>query len=108
MSLSLFDLRGRAAIVTGGNQGIGLAMTEALATAGANVIIANRREEEGKKAAAEIREKYQVQALAIATDVSSHSSVAQMVRGAQAAFGKIDILVNNAGVMLRKTIEETE
>ena len=108
MNLSLFDLRGRVAIVTGGNQGVGLAVTEALAGAGANVIIANRREEEGKRAADQIREKYQVQALAIATDVSSRSSVAQMVKGAQAAFGKIDILVNNAGVIVRKTIEETE
>ena len=108
MTPSLFDLTERVAIVTGGNQGIGLAMAEALASAGANLIIANRREEEGKKVAAHIQEKFGVQARAIATDVSHESSVGRMVEEAKAALGRIDILVNNAGVILRKTIEETE
>jgi len=108
MKASLFDLTGRLAIVTGGNQGIGLAMAEALALAGADLIIANRREEEGKRVAAQIQERFGVQARAIPTDISSESSVAHMVEEAKAALGKIDILVNNAGVILRKTIEETE
>jgi len=108
MTPSLFDLTGRVAIVTGGNQGIGLAMAEALALAGAHLIIVNRREEEGKRAAEEIQGKFGVKARAISTDVSDESSVHRMVQEAKATFGKIDILVNNAGVILRKTIEETE
>jgi gluconate 5-dehydrogenase len=108
MKPSLFDLAGRVAIVTGGNQGIGLAMAEALASAGADLIIANRREEEGKKAAAQMQEKYRVRAKAIPTDVTDRSSVSRMVKEAQEAWGKIDILVNNAGVIVRKSIEETE
>ncbi|MDH7499540.1 MAG: glucose 1-dehydrogenase [candidate division NC10 bacterium] len=108
MTPSLFDLTGRVAIVTGGNQGIGLAMAEALASAGAHLIIANRREEEGKKAAEEIQQRFGVKARAIGTDVSDASSVESMVKEAKATLGQIDILVNNAGVILRKRIEETE
>jgi NAD(P)-dependent dehydrogenase (short-subunit alcohol dehydrogenase family) len=107
MKPTLFDLTGRTAIVTGGNQGIGLAMAEALALAGADLIIANRREEEGKRIAVQIQEKYRVQARAIPTDVSDESSVNRMVNEAKASGGKIDILVNNAGVIVRKSIEET-
>lgn len=106
--LSLFDLTGRTAIVTGGNQGIGLAMAKSLAMTGANLVIANRREEEGKKAAASIQQKYGVRVLALATDVSDPSSVERMVDQVTKGLGRIDILVNNAGVILRKTIEDTE
>jgi NAD(P)-dependent dehydrogenase (short-subunit alcohol dehydrogenase family) len=105
---SLFDLTGRVAIVTGGNQGIGLSMAEALALAGADIVIANRREEEGKKAAQDIQQKYQIKAQAIGTDVSDRSSVVGMMEQVQRSLGKIDILVNNAGVIVRKTIEDTE
>lgn len=108
MKPSLFDLTGRVAIVTGGNQGIGLSMAEALALAGADIVIANRREEEGKKAAQDIQQKYQIKARAIGTDVSDRSSVAGMMEQVQRSLGKIDILVNNAGVIVRKTLEDTE
>ncbi len=108
MKPTLFDLTGRVAIVTGGNQGIGLAMAEALALAGAQVVIANRREDEGRKAAQAIMQQYKVNSRAIGTDVSDRSSVVRMVEEVQKSLGRIDILVNNAGVILRKTIEDTE
>jgi NAD(P)-dependent dehydrogenase (short-subunit alcohol dehydrogenase family) len=104
----LFDLSGRVAIVTGGNQGIGLAMAEALASAGADLVIANRRQEEGRRAASTIQERFGVQVQAIPTDTSDAGSVEHLVEQTKAAWGRIDILVNNAGVILRKTIEETE
>jgi NAD(P)-dependent dehydrogenase (short-subunit alcohol dehydrogenase family) len=105
---SIFDLAGRVAVVTGGNQGIGLAAAEALALAGADIVIANRREGEGQKAAQELQQKYQVKARAIGTDISDRSSVARMTEEVRRSMGKIDILVNNAGVILRKTIEDTK
>lgn len=103
--MDIFDLSGKVAIVTGGNQGIGLAISRGLAQAGAEVIIANRRAEEGAKAA-EALKKEGLKATSIPTDVRDESSIAAMVAKVMANYGKIDILVNNAGVIVRKPAEE--
>jgi len=103
--MDIFDLSGKVAIVTGGNQGIGLAISRGLAQAGAEVIIANRRAEEGAKAA-EALKKEGLKATSIPTDVRDESSIAAMVTKVMANYGKIDILVNNAGVIVRKPAEE--
>jgi len=104
--MDMFDLSGKVAVITGGNQGIGLAITRALAQGGAAVIIANRRAEEGAKAA-EALKKEGLNAISIPTDVSDESSVAATVARVIDRYGKIDILVNNAGVIIRKPAEET-
>jgi len=103
--MDIFDLSGKVAIVTGGNQGIGLAISRGLAEAGAAVIIANRRAEEGKQAA-ESMKKDGLNVISIPTDVSDEASIAAMVSNVVKDFGKIDILVNNAGVIIRKAAEE--
>ncbi len=96
-STKLLNLTGKTAIVTGGALGIGYGITHRLAEAGANVVIANRTESEGKKVAAELSEKgFQVRA--VRTDVSSEADVQNMVRETKVMFGSIDILVNNAGI----------
>ena len=105
--MNLFDLSGRIAIVTGGNQGIGFGIAQGLAAAGATVVIANRRAAEGQKAA-ESLQKAGFNAVAIPTDVSQKSSIATMVDKVMKQFGKIDILVNNAAVMIRKPLEDFE
>jgi 2-deoxy-D-gluconate 3-dehydrogenase len=105
--MNMFDLSGRIAIVTGGNQGIGLGITKGLLSAGATVVIANRRAAEGQKAA-EALQKDGFNAIAIPTDVSQKASIAAMVEKVMNQFQKIDILVNNAGVMIRKPLEEFE
>ncbi len=102
--MELFDLSGKVAIVTGGNQGIGLAITRGLAAAGAAVVIANRRAAEGQQAA-ESLQKEGLNAVAVPTDVSDISSVAALVSRVIRDFGKIDILVNNAAVIVRKPAE---
>jgi len=104
--MDMFDLSGKVAIVTGGNQGIGLAISRGLAKAGATVIIANRRAEEGKKSAESLK-KEGLKVASIPTDVSNESSVAALVSKVMGNYGKIDILVNNAGVIVRKPAEET-
>ena len=76
--MELFDLSGKIAIVTGGNQGIGFAIARGLASAGAMVVIANRRVAEGQSAAESLK-KEGLNAVAIPTDVSSMSSVASLV-----------------------------
>jgi len=103
--MDIFDLTGKVAIVTGGNQGIGLAISHGLARAGAAVIIANRRAEEGTKAAESLK-KEGLDAASIPTNVSDESSIAAMVAKVMASHGKIDILVNNAGVIVRKPAED--
>ncbi len=103
--MKIFDLSGKIAIVTGGNQGIGLAISRGLATAGATIVIANRRPVEGQTAA-ESLEKEGLNAVAIPTDVSDESSIAALVSKVISDFGTIDILVNNAGVIVRKPAED--
>jgi len=103
--MNIFDLSGKVAIVTGGNQGIGFGIAKGLASVGATVVIANRRAAEGQNAA-ESLEKEGLNAVAIPTDVSCKSSVASLVSKVVSDFGKIDILVNNAAVIVRKPIED--
>lgn len=105
--MDMFDLSGRIAIVTGGNQGIGFGIARGLAGAGATVVIANRRAAEGQKAAESLR-KEGYKAIAVPTDVSQKASIAAMVDEVLKQFQKIDILVNNAAVIIRKPLEDFE
>lgn len=91
------DLRGRVAIVTGAAQGIGKSIAIQLAAAGANVVIADLAEEMAKTVAEEISRKG-TEVISIGVDVSSLSSVEEMVKKTLDKFGRIDILVNNAGI----------
>lgn len=103
--MNMFDLSGKVAVVTGGNRGIGFAIARGLASAGATVVITNRRAEEGEKAAESLR-KERLKAVAIPADITSMSSVRALVARVISDFGKIDILVNNAGLMVRKPVED--
>jgi len=105
--MNMFDLSGRIAIVTGGNQGIGFGIARGLVSAGATVVIANRRAAEGQKAA-ESLQKDGFNAIAIPTDVSQKASIAATAKEVMKQFQKIDILVNNAAVMIRKPLEDFE
>jgi 2-deoxy-D-gluconate 3-dehydrogenase len=97
--LPYFDLSGKAAVVTGGCAGLGLTFAEALAEAGANVvmgdIIANTPK--GAEAVEKIK-KLGVKALAVQGDVSKEADCQALIDTCVKEFGKIDILVNNAGI----------
>ena len=101
----LFDLRGRVAIITGGNGGLGLAMALGLAGAGADIAVAARNVEKTKLALPQI-ETQGVRAIGIATDVSLEADIQRMVSDTVKAFGRVDILVNNAGMVIRREPEE--
>lgn len=103
--MEIFDLSGRIAIVTGGAEGIGFGIAKGLATAGATIVITNRRTTEGQRAAESLK-KEGLNAVAIPTDVSIRSSVASLVSKVVSDFGRIDILVNNAAVTRRGPPEE--
>ena len=96
MSLQSFDLTGKVAIITGASRGIGLAIAQAYAVAGAKVVLASRRQETLERAAAEIRNTGG-DALAIATHTGDAVQVQHLVSETIKAYGGVDILVNNAG-----------
>jgi gluconate 5-dehydrogenase len=104
--IKLFDLTGKAAIITGGSKGLGLAMAAGLASAGANVMLVNRNKEEGVQAAKELSRDYGTKAVSFAADVSHKEETEAMSSAALDAFGRIDILINSAGINIRGPIDE--
>jgi NAD(P)-dependent dehydrogenase (short-subunit alcohol dehydrogenase family) len=101
----LFDLTGKAAIVTGGGKGIGRQMAEGLAEAGANVVLCARQAERCEQAAREL-EGLGVRALGLGCDVRDPEQVQAVVERTVAEFGGVDVLVNNAGVVWGGAPEE--
>lgn len=99
--MSLFDLTGKSAIVTGGSKGIGAHIAITLAQYGADVAVISRDVTEGEVIAEQIR-KLGRKSIALSADVQSVNSLNEMVNQVKDAFGKIDILVNNAGVGVTK------
>ena len=99
--MSLFDLEGRVALVTGGNGGIGLAMARGLAQAGAAIVVAARNAEKNRRAVEELA-GLGVPAEAIEADLSEAEAVRGVVAEAERRLGRLDILVANAGTNIRK------
>lgn len=93
----MMSLKGKVAVVTGGNRGIGLATARLLTRDGAAVVIAGRDAAAGMTAAESLRASGG-EAIFVSCDVSSPSDVDGLMQGALSAFGGIDVLVNNAGV----------
>jgi gluconate 5-dehydrogenase len=93
----LFELSGRTAIVTGGGAGLGLVFAEALAEAGANVVVCGRKGERCEAVAAELEQRHGVRALGLRCDVRVEEDAAAVVERARSELGSIDVLVNNAG-----------
>jgi NAD(P)-dependent dehydrogenase (short-subunit alcohol dehydrogenase family) len=91
-----FDLSGKVAIITGGSRGIGLAIAEIYAAAGACIVLASRKQEACNEAVARIQENGG-EALAIAAHTGDVAAVQNLVTQTIEAYGGIDILVNNAG-----------
>jgi 2-deoxy-D-gluconate 3-dehydrogenase len=107
MNLSMFDLTGKAAIVTGATSGLGQAMAKALAEAGADVagVGSSGKFSETQLAVERTGRRF----LAVQADLSRMKAIPQIVQRTREAFGKIDILVNNAGIIRRApAIEYTE
>jgi 3-oxoacyl-[acyl-carrier protein] reductase len=92
-------LQGRVALVTGGSQGLGRAISQALAADGAKVAVNYRRhQEEAERVCAQIGETYGVDSMAVYGDVSNEEDVGRLFDRAERQLGLVDILINNAAV----------
>ncbi|GAB1811006.1 SDR family oxidoreductase [Mycobacterium sp. MUNTM1] len=108
LSLDIPDLRGRSAVVTGANSGLGFGLAKRLSAVGADVVMAIRDRVKGERAIAEIRREVPQAKLSIRQlDLSSLSSVAALGEELTAAGRPIDILINNAGVMTPPQRQQT-
>jgi 2-dehydro-3-deoxy-D-gluconate 5-dehydrogenase len=103
--MTLFDLTGKVAFVTGGNGGIGLGMAIGLASAGASVVIGGRNQEKARSALKELK-ALGVRAEFVELDVVKETSCRQAVDTIADRLGRLDILVNNAGTTVRRQPED--
>lgn len=108
MKGTLFDLSGRAALVTGGSKGIGRAIAEGFAQAGAELFLCARNEEPLRKAADEIRAAHGVRVETLVADMAQRDEVVRLARTALERLGRIDVLVNNAGWNVPQPIDEIQ
>ena len=98
-----FSLAGRVALVTGGAQGLGLAMASALADAGAHVLVCARNAQRVADAVSQLQAQGAT-AEALVLDITDDAAVAQAFDGIAARHGRLDILVNNAGARNRNSM----
>ncbi len=104
--LEMFRLTGRAALVTGGSQGLGEAIAEALSWAGASVAVMSRNPQTLSDTARRIGETTGGTVIAIPGDVSLDEDATRAVARTADELGGLDILVNNAGIIVRGPIDE--
>ena len=103
-----YELKGKAAIVIGGSDGLGRATAKKLAQEGANVVICARREKHLLDAAKSISEETSGSVIGIQADVTSKDDCSMLINETIRHLGCIDNLVNNAGSSLSKGIEDLD
>jgi len=105
--LEQFKLSGRVAVITGGADGIGLAVAEAYAEAGADVALWYNSNKAAITRAEELAKQHNVKAKAYQVEVSQSEKVQAAIKDVVSDFGKVDIFVANAGMAISKPILET-
>ena len=105
MSLSLFNLSGKRALITGGTQGIGFSIAKGLGLAGASLVINARNSEKLTQCIQELQ-SLKIEATGALFDVTNAESVKEAINHIETHIGPIDILVNNAGIIRRAPAEE--
>lgn len=105
MSVTLFDLTGKRALITGSSQGIGFALAKGLAAAGAKIVLNGRDVNKLADAATTLRDQG-VSVETLAFDATDHAMVRTTIDEFEVSIGAIDILVNNAGMQHRAPLED--
>ena len=100
------DVKGKAAIVTGGSKGIGRGIAEALIRSGLNVLISARNQDELARAVAELNKLGGSKAFGCVCDVRDYAAVKSLFEQATSALGGVDVLINNAGIGKFATVAE--
>ena len=100
------DVKGKICVVTGSTKGIGKGIAEALADNGGTVVICSRKQNECDAVAAEIREKYGVDAIGVSADITKTEAIENLFNTVMEKYGRVDVLVNNAGSAITKRAEE--
>lgn len=98
----MFEAKDKVVIVTGATKGIGSGIADVFAETGAKVVVVSRKQTECEAKAAELSEKYGVDAYAHSCDVQDLTSINDLVEDTVKKYGQIDVLVNNAGVAVTK------
>ena len=101
-----FDLTNKSVLLTGGSKGLGKAMAEGLASAGANLALVSRNQEEVITVASHLATTFGIKAEGYEYDISNEQKVEDLIKHVNRDFGTIDILINNAGINRRGPIEE--
>ncbi|MDR1926665.1 MAG: 3-oxoacyl-[acyl-carrier-protein] reductase [Endomicrobium sp.] len=91
-------LQDKTAVITGSAQGIGKTISELFASEGARIVISDINMEAARKTAGEIKAKYEVETIAVKSDISKFTDCEALVKASLDKFSKIDILINNAGI----------
>jgi short-subunit dehydrogenase len=99
-------MKNKVVVITGGSSGIGKALAEVFAKAGANIVIAARHADKMGEVEAELRKYAEV--MGIVTDVSREDDCKRLIEETLNRFGGIDVLINNAGISMRALIEEVD
>jgi gluconate 5-dehydrogenase len=108
MSINLFDLTGRIALITGSTHGLGMAMAKGLGKAGATLIINGNSSQQKIDKALEVYKTEGIKAYGYKFNVTDEAQVIEAVTNIEKEVGQIDILVNNAGIIKRVPLEEME
>jgi len=107
MSLSLFNLKGKRVLITGGTQGIGYTIAKGLGEAGATLIINARNQDKLDKCVHEFQ-SFGIDAIGCLFDITHNEGVKAAIDNIETGIGSIDILVNNAGIIKRVSTEDME
>jgi gluconate 5-dehydrogenase len=108
MSINLFDLTGKTALVTGGVHGLGMAMAKGLGHAGAKIVVNDRASRETVDQAVAEYKSVGIDAYGYVFDVTDEAAVIESIQKIEAEVGPIDILINNAGIIKRIPIIDME
>ncbi len=108
MSINLFDLTGKTALITGGVHGLGMAMAKGLGHAGAKIVVNDHSSQEAVNNAIAEYKSEGIEAYGYLFDVTDESAVIAAINKIEAEVGPIDILINNAGIIKRTPIIEME